>query len=48
MKSWDKFWGLQICPFLIESMSKVSIHTSEMKWALPNNNKDHQICLNMT
>ena len=41
---WDKFGGLQICPSLVESTSKVSVYTNEMKWALQKNKKDHQIC----
>ena len=42
-----QIWGLQICPSSVESTSKVSIYTSEMKWALLKNKKDHQICPNM-
>ena len=29
-------------------MSKVSVYTNEMKWALSKKKKDHQICPSMT
>ena len=44
----DKFWSLQICPSSVESTSKVSVYTSETKWTLSKNKKDHQICHSMT
>ena len=34
--------GLQICLSSVESMSKASVYTSETKWALSKNKKDHQ------